>query len=620
MVYRLIAPDWLVATGVKKVWEGTFTEERINELNAQGYNAYYLPNYPSTYVEGTNVDGAQVDRFRYVFVDMDLKDGKYPDKETFIKKVNESGLEPSFVIDSGNGVHVYWAVNDLDANGFLRLQRRACRYFETDEAVCKIFQLMRVPGTLNTKKQDSFKLCAVLQMSYKDYTSEELDKFLPKITHSDEEYCKQHYDKTYGLKNTNLVINDRLPIKFSKLLKESREVKEIWRGNTEDRSVADFRLGHIMFAENFTKQEALSVLVNAPKALSRTPVHRSNYAQDIVDKIWTYENNPFTALSSSVRDILKKGSAVKGTRFPCWELYDGTHHGFHLTEVLGLIGGSGSGKTTLALNYFYHFTKNNPDYIHLFVALEQKDDEIALRWQRIAGADSNLHDKVHVMSNYNEDGSHRKLSLPDIETYIIELESRLSVKVGCVVIDHIGALQKTGKEGENQGLIDVCHSMKAFALRTNTFLVMQSQTSREKAGRGDIELDKDAAYGTTMFEWYCDYVVTTWQPLKLIYDQKPDMTCSAFKYCKIRHKNVKKDKSKEDVIHVLMFDPETEYLDQMTQMQETSYTHWSRIATTLRNKDKKREPKQITRIDWVGDKDGRAVNSNKNKPGNKLSH
>ena len=48
--------------------------------------------------------------------------------------------------------------------------------------------------------------------------------------------------------------------------------------------------------------------------------------------------------------------------------------------------------------------------------------------------------------------------------------------------------------------------MKAWAVQTNTLLVMQSQTSREKAGVGDLELDKDAAFGTSSFEWYCDFL------------------------------------------------------------------------------------------------------------------
>ena len=75
----------------------------------------------------------------------------------------------------------------------------------------------------------------------------------------------------------------------------------------------------------------------------------------------------------------------------------------------------------------------------------------------------------------------KHVPLADIESYILKLQKTSGVKVGCVVIDHIGVLKKKNKDGENQGLIDICLQMKAVAKNTNTFMVMQSQTNRQKA-------------------------------------------------------------------------------------------------------------------------------------------
>ena len=126
---------------------------------------------------------------------------------------------------------------------------------------------------------------------------------------------------------------------------------------------------------------------------------------------------------------------------------------------------------------------------------------------------------VQIIENYEQNGQFRHLSLDEIKNYILEYQKSTGRKVGCVVIDHIGALKKKTKDGENQGIMDICHTMKAFAQETNTMLVMQSQAPREKAGIGDIELNKDAAYGTVFFESYCDYLITMWQPLKRCYSE-----------------------------------------------------------------------------------------------------
>lgn len=593
-IYRLIAPDWLLEQNpsIRKVLEGQFTVDEIKAYNKEGYNVYYLPNNPSSFTPGTVVNGSHIDRFNYVFVDYDSKALKYANTEDFLAKVGSSTLVPSQVVNSGNGVHVYWRVSDLDVKSYLRLQRRLMRHLNTDEATCSIYQLLRYPGTWNTKQKDKFKLCVLASVSDKVYTCEELDKLLPKITPEDEVFCQQHYDRTYNV-NPDIKVTDVIPPKFGKFIRENSEAKELWATTTDDRSKADYRLGHLMFANGFNKDEASSVLVNTAKALTRAPVHRVNYAKNIIDKIWTYEdtgNSEELNLSLSIERILSKsGDTIKGTRFPCHKRIDNTAHGFRLGQVMGLVAGAGVGKTAWALNAFRWFAQNNPDYHHFFIPLEQPANEIADRWKTMCGDDTTLHSKIHIMSNYDEDNNFRHLSLSDIEEYIIKFQKVTGHKVGCVVIDHIGVLKKKGAKDENQDLMTICHTMKAFAIRTNTFLIMQSQTNREKAGIGDLELNKDAAYGTLFFESYCDYLVTLWQPLKRCHNESACPTVTAFKFCKIRHKKATKDVIQEDVPYYLYFDSDKELLADMTQDQITSFNFFLPRATNKRKLDRKTE-------------------------------
>ncbi len=605
MLYRCIAPQWSLDAdpGKRRVVEGDFTEARAQDLNANFYNIYFLPNYPSQYEPGTKVDGTAIDTFEYVFVDMDLKDNKYPDKDSFVAAVCGSELVPTRIVDSGNGIHVYWKVSDLDAMSYLRLSRRLMRLFHTDEAVGQIYQLMRAWNTVNVKNPNDFKVCELLFEGGSTYNCETLDKLLPPITLADEEYCRQHFDRTYN-KQSATVVDVALPPKFARLIKDNTEVKEIWSGDVDDRSKADWRLAHIMLAHGFTRDEAMSVLVNCAKALSRAPAHRVSYAENIVDKVWTHETKKAKGttldMSRSVKDILSAPvEHLKGSPLRCWRYIDATYDGFRLGHVIGLVAGSGVGKTAMALNMFKGFVSNNPNYDHFIVPLEQPAQEIAVRWRKMCGESTFLHEKVQVLSNYNDDGSYRHLALEDIKDYILRYQKETGRKVGCVVIDHIGVLRKKGKSGENQDLIEICKQMKSFAVETNTLLVMQSQAPREKAGIGDLELDKSAAYGTVFFESFVDYLLTIWQPLKRAYSDKACPTVTAFKYCKIRHKNRELDEVQEDVAYRLFFDSKTELMRELTEKEEKSFAFFNQKCVSKRKLDRSTDLGSYQGMKWL---------------------
>lgn len=595
MLYALFAPEWLKNEdpSIPNSLQLDTDFDAIVDYNKRGMNVYYYPNYCSVVAEpNVFLKAHDIDVFDWVFVDYDLKSNVYPDKESFIEQLGNFSLTPTMIVDSGNGVHAYWKVTDLDVGSYLRIQRRLMRLLKTDEAVCQIKQLMRVPGTHNTKVKGQFKLCETI---YRDdtnvYTSEELDKALPKITVEDEQYCVRHLERATGKSSSDIKVDYKLPLKFSKLIDSSKEVREIWLGNTGDRSVADYRLAHIMFAAGFTREEAASVLVNTAKAASRAPTHQISYATNIIDKIWTFEiteDKSSLTLSKTIRETLAKSGDNKalGKRFPCWKYFDNTHKGFRLGQVIGLVAGSGVGKTAIALNMIEGFIENNPDYDHFVVPLEQPADEIAERWVAMCKDKPVMLDKLHIISNYDDEGNFRHLSLDEIREYLIKFQKVTGKKVGSVTIDHIGALKKNNKLGENQGVVDICHAMKSFAVQTGCLLIMQSQTNREKAGIGDIELNKDAAYGTMFFEAYCDYLITVWQPLKRCYgDGAPTVT--AFKFCKIRHKKQNMDTIIEDRCYRLMFDPETERLRKMNSIEDESFKFWNTQATNKRKQDRK---------------------------------
>lgn len=619
MLYRLILAEWKKEEGwsprdLSPVIEADLTEQEVLDYNKKGYNCYTILNNSSTFEPGRKdengksvyIDGHDIDTFNYVFVDMDLKDGTWESKEKFVEALKASTILPTAIVDSGNGIHAYWRVLDLDSMSFIRLQRRLCRMFKTDETVATIYRLMRVPGTYNVKDKDNFKMCSVLE-SYPEaaFTCEDLDKAVPVITPADEEYCKKHYDQTYNLEIKNVKVDEEIPLKFQTLMRTNAEAKKLFMGPVKDRSSADYRLAHLMLAQSFTKEEARAVLLNTSKAISRSGIHRFNYANNIVDKVWTYETAPESsperkALSQSIEEILNADGSELGRRIYGHPVFDAHFKGFRLGQVIGLVGGSGIGKSTLALNFFAWFIERNPDYVHVYVPLEEPKEDIARKAVKITKNNPLMLGKIKVIGSTSEDGQVRRLSLFDIEEEIKQIE-KSGKKVGCVVIDHIGVLEQKDAEGKyyrDKGLEKVCADMNAFVRNTKSLLIMLSQTSRAKAGIGDIELDKDAAFGTVFFEAYCDYVITTWQPLKRVYKEAPHMTVNGFKYCKIRHKTVGKDLIYEDQIYAMMFDPESDTLRELTESEYESYDYWNKQATTIRNRDKRKDMTSLNRVDW----------------------
>lgn len=611
IIYRLILADWAKESrkegdNLPDTKTGKFPQEQLMALNALGYNCYYFLNVPAEY-HGGDIHGSDISIFNFVCVDMDLKEGTYKTKEEFSEKVLQSQLPPSVVIDTGNGIHAYWRVTDLDAMTYLRLQRRLIRFFDTDRAISKIYQLMRVPGTFNVKKKEEFKLCSVLYDNEVEYDCETLDKLLPKISKEDEDFCTNHYNMTYKISDIVAEADIELPAKFQEFMKSNTEAKKLFYGPVNDRSAANYRLGHLLYSSKFTKEEARAVLFNTDKAITRKGVHRFNYANNIVEKIWGFEQKKEETpsappMSESMKIILSKSPEDVGydTRLYGHPMFDATKHGFRLGEVIGLIGGSGSGKSTLSLNFFKWFVERNPDYIHVFVTLEMPKKQIAERWNKLAADNTALHEKVHVLSQHDENGICRDLTLDIIKNDIFNLEKTTGKKVGCVVIDHIGCLDKEPGRTDFEKIMNACRSMKSFALETRTFLIMQSQSSRAKAAWGDVELDMDAAFGTAKFENYCDYIMTTWQPLRRV-QHDAHMYVNAFKFCKIRELDADKDKIKLNKVYGMIFDKDTESLRKIQKEELAAIAFWSRQADQERKKDTKKDSNDVADMDWIQD-------------------
>lgn len=132
---------------------GTATEDAARwaaQVNADGWNVYWTVNSVRPGLEKKPAEKDMI-AARFVHVDIDPpKDGSAWSRDEVLAALRAHRPEPSFVIDSGNGLQAFWRLSEpienwqhaKDVNDQLR------RHFGGD-ACHNIDRLMRVPGFVN---------------------------------------------------------------------------------------------------------------------------------------------------------------------------------------------------------------------------------------------------------------------------------------------------------------------------------------------------------------------------------------------------------------------------------------------------------------------------------------
>ncbi len=562
-------PDFIEEINGPNTYEGVFTPEFVTQQNQLGYNCYFFPNHPSTnvYSEGTkHLKGSHIDVFNYVFVDMDLKDEIYKNKEEFYNKLKSYKVKPTMTVDSGNGVHAYWKVSDLTRETYILIQLGLIKHFKTDHSVWTVLQLLRVPGSLNTKKHKNYKASTLIQdlSSNKEVTIAEFKDELSNLPQDLVNKAQLHIDKLDGKVQINFGHNvdlDELPEEFLILIQNNQYISSLFhdpKGTYGDRSGADMKLANLLYSKDFNKKQVLKIIANTQKAMEKG-AHRFAYAAHTVDKVFSTRETKsginFMSVSERIRKGDKKpsGDPINGPRF----LDQGV-----LTEVwrkkqlCGLIAGPGVGKTTFTLFCFRDMIKNNIDInddIYVFFSLEMTEKEIINKWIKLVGENSNLTDRLYVIGNENEDGEPRNIGLQEIHEYCTEIKKMTGRNIGALAIDHVGIINRKidikkkytfGAESEqNTGygqyrtisLNMLCTQLKTLAKMLDTFIIPLTQTTKGK-GVGDLPIDKDGAKGISEYEHIMDYIITLWQPLMRVQEQTQHRFL-AWQYVKIRNKD-----------------------------------------------------------------------------------
>jgi hypothetical protein len=125
-------------------------EKILQQLNEQGYEVYFVPN-------SGGYANKDIHKFNTVFIDLDCgkrENGNYFDldavesyKQEKLKQVGAFELEPSYIVETRNGLHVYWLLSEnVTAAQFTDCEERLISFFDGDKVVKNPARLLRLPN------------------------------------------------------------------------------------------------------------------------------------------------------------------------------------------------------------------------------------------------------------------------------------------------------------------------------------------------------------------------------------------------------------------------------------------------------------------------------------------
>lgn len=629
--YRLVKPVWAQPTlangepnpkfveaidGPNTIEGCGFTSEFLKEQNDKGYNTYFFPNHPSkdVYAEGVkHLNGRNIDVFNFVFVDMDLKDGTYSSKDDFLQRLLKFPLKPTMVVDSGNGVHAYWRVSDLERSSYVITSLALIKHFQTDPSIWTVLQLMRVPAYFNTKRHKDYVQARIIeeQSSGAVYSIQDFPKEIYELDEKTVNKAQNHINRLEGKMEIDLgteINADELPDAFIDLMTQNAEVARLFHDpkSVGDRSSADMKLANVLFNKGFNVREALAVISNTQKALEKG-AHRREYAQLTVSKV--YSDRPkhkFKTVSEYLRDDANK--VLEPQIFGPHYLDTGVlGEPWRRKELLGIIAGSGVGKTAFALNIIRDIILNNPhnDDVYVFFSLEMSKGQIIKRWLKLVGTNSPLADRLYVIDTQDDKGMPTQLGLQEFYEYCTEIKQVTGKHIGAFVVDHfhiisshinihkkpnfgIKSEQNTGYgDVQNLSMNGLATQLKSLVKTLDSFGIILTQTTKEKGG-GDLPIGKDGAYGVSQYEWVVDRIVSIWQPLMRV-QHLTKTAFLAFQYAKMREKHAL-DKIKEYDPKLLTYDMTSGNLNTTTEVEYQEFVQLLPQANEIREAMIKKKP------------------------------
>ena len=217
-----------------------------------------------------------------VWADIDTQDGEHKDPmglpestEAVVKMLKQTAVAPTYVIDTGGGVHAYWLFDEpwiLETdeerteayelsykwlNGYVRGEMQD-RNWPTLDAVHDLTRVMRVPGTLNCKYDPPRPVKIVLSNPRKRYSPDAIEMHIP--VHMPVGTPPKRMGIVQGL--DRLIIPETESAVVSAMRSMDQNFNSIWTGDRgyKSQSERDLAIATVMFGNGVKTEDVMGAM------------------------------------------------------------------------------------------------------------------------------------------------------------------------------------------------------------------------------------------------------------------------------------------------------------------------------------------------------------------------
>lgn len=160
----------IIKNNMSKNLYGSYSKlkQQLINYNSQGFNIYYVVNSGGTHNQDINHINA-------VFIDFDCgknENNQYYSldvtkkfKQEKLNIIHNFKIKPTFVIETRNGLHVYWCINNGTIDEYLECQERLINYFKSDNSIKDLARIMRLPDYYWCKDINNTFMCSIIEFN-----------------------------------------------------------------------------------------------------------------------------------------------------------------------------------------------------------------------------------------------------------------------------------------------------------------------------------------------------------------------------------------------------------------------------------------------------------------------